>query len=221
MSTLKTRQVSSVIDGSLLWPSSSHALLEPYWQNLEHLVVEFSTRRPSGGCYFRALQRGIIPPSEMEVPPGYGHSEEVDSIAAKYFSVGEHVNAGRLDYEVVPDDDRLVTLIEAFGQACLQMPRLKSAELSTRIPTPRKHDTGGLLSDRAPWGVWYLSPCTSPRWELNRMNLAFSENIHQRRLFWVVDNWCPNTELRCLLRNIGCERYGTHLVEEFVALRGL
>ncbi|KAI0012088.1 hypothetical protein F4779DRAFT_626190 [Xylariaceae sp. FL0662B] len=219
ISTLRELYINGTIDGSLLWPGPAHTLSEPYWQNLEHLRVHFTTRRPSGGCYFwdpyrPQLEIGVA--SEVEMPPGYAHSEEEDITAAVSFSLKQYRDNGMWALEVVPDNDSLVPLIEAFGRACLQIPVLKSAELSAIIPAPAELDAGRCLQGMSKWGVWYFSPGTSPRAEEGIMDPAFFEDIHQRRLFWDVKGWRPDTDLRSLLGNIGCERYGTCLVEKFV-----
>ncbi|KND93496.1 hypothetical protein TOPH_01974 [Tolypocladium ophioglossoides CBS 100239] len=216
ISTLKDLWITGTIDKSLFWPGPAHALAEPYWQNLERLSVGFSTRQPSGGGYFRDPQQAIRAPSGAEVPPGYGHSEQEDTEAAIHFSLRGIVGQHGRTLRVVPDDDSLVPLIEAFGRACLQMPMLKLANLSTFIPAPARLDTGEFSRGRAQWGVWYLSPGTWPREDKKDMDPAFSDDIHQRRLFWDVMDWRPNPDLRSLLRDIGSDRYGTNLVEKFV-----
>jgi hypothetical protein len=155
--------------------------------------------------------------SETEVPPGYGPSEEEDAETAISFSLkGQRDFDGRVQ-EVLPDDDSLVPLIEAFGRACLQMPMLKLAELSTVIPVPPEPNIANCHEDRSPWGLWYFSPGTSPGAKYLEMIPAFSEDIHHRRLFWDVKGWHLDVDLQNLLRSIGSERYGEHLVERFVS----
>ena len=117
----------------------------------------------------------------------------------------------------MPDDDSIVPLIEAFGRACLHMPMLKLAELSTFIPVPPKPHTANGHEDRSPWGLWYFSPGMSPGPKYLKTSLAFSEDIHHRRLFWDVKGWHLDMDLQNLLRSIGSGRYGGHLVERFVS----
>jgi hypothetical protein len=216
MSTLKELSINGTIDGSLLWPGPAHAVSHPFWQNLERLRIHFEIRRPSGGCYFWNSRQAISVPLEAEVPPGYGHSKEEDAEAAIRFSPVGHIGWDELAHEVVPDDDSLVPLIEAFGRVCLQMPKLQFAELSSLIPAPAELDTGRILQGRFRWGIWYLSPGTSLREKKEEIDPAFSEDMHQRRLFWDVNKWRPNIDLQNLLRDIGSERYGMNLVERFV-----
>ena len=95
ISSLRDLTISGTIDWSIFSPSSSHALVEPYWQNLEHLAVHFETGRPSGGHYFwdsqqavrRPLHEELLPVSDTEVPPGYGPSKEEDAETAISFSL--------------------------------------------------------------------------------------------------------------------------------------
>ncbi|KAI1428610.1 hypothetical protein F5Y12DRAFT_730834 [Xylaria sp. FL1777] len=218
ISTLKELVICGSFDWSLLWPGPAHALVEPYWQSLERLQVTFAMRRPSGGFYFRNPQP-LSPPLETEVPPGYRHSEEEDVTAAMSFSVWEDRYPGNMHFELVPDDDSLVPLIEAFGQACLQMPELKSAQLFTVVPAPAELNANQSSRNRSLWGVWYFSPYTYPHTPPTiideNMDPAFFEDVHHRRLFWNVRDWTPDMDLRRLLGNIGRERYGTYLVEKF------
>ncbi|KAI0836210.1 hypothetical protein F5Y06DRAFT_274525 [Hypoxylon sp. FL0890] len=231
--TLKRLKVWGVMDGSLLWPGPDRTLSEPYWQSLEHIAIRFSMRRPSGGCYFRVLNPvrndteyipEYIAPLPTELPPGHGHSEEEDAEAARRFSLPHHFGCDDIrSSNVVPDDDSLVPLIEAFGRACLQMRSLESAELTTRIPVSFETDTGETLWSQSLWGVWYVSPgARSVResglsfWGPDHLSPAFFENPEQGRLLWAVKDWRPSIELSSLLRDIGRDRYGTQLVEKFL-----
>ncbi|KAI1380195.1 hypothetical protein F4677DRAFT_253505 [Hypoxylon crocopeplum] len=220
--TLKDLTVCGAVDGSLLWPSPTRALSEPYWQNLERLVVHFLARRPSGGSYFRdpkqaARSPRMTPLLEAEMPPGYGYSEDDDTEAATWFSAGGRRATDSRVLNVVPDDDSIVPLIEAFGRACLQMPMLKSAELSAPIPAPIQLDNEDRrVQGRSKWGIWYFSPGTSCRMSRELMHPAFFEDAHQRRLLWDVQDWQPSMDLSSLLGDIGREKYGDRLVERFV-----
>ncbi|KAI1195513.1 hypothetical protein F5X97DRAFT_307889 [Nemania serpens] len=224
ISTLRRLKINGAIDKSVFWPGPTHAVSEPYWQNLEHLTVRFSPRRPSGGHYFvdpHYPTQGMFMPSEAEVPPGYKQTEEEEAAAATSFSVVSECDPiaelgnWRWVVEVVPDDS-LMPLIEAFGQACLQMPMLKAADLSTIVPAPTGlNRNSSPVSGRSLWGIWYFSPGTmehKPEW----MDPAFSEDIHRRRLIWDVKDWRPDADLQSLLGNIGREKHGEELVEKFI-----
>ena len=206
ISTLKELHITGAIDGSLFWLGPAQPLPEPYWQKLERLHVEFSTTRPCGGSYFRFRdpRKAVGGSPKMETPPGYGDSEE-DAKAALRFSEWKHVQYLNVSYDPVPDDESLMPLMEAFGRACLQIPMLKLAELSTLIPTSK-----GAISKfgMAKWGVWYLGPGTP--------SYLSTEGISQRRLIWAVMGWRPSADLRNLLREIGSETWGHEMVEKFV-----
>ena len=101
--------------------------------------------------------------------------------------------------------------LRQFGRVCLQIPKLKSAELFTTMPEFVEIGIGVSLEGKSPWGVWYFSPETSP--DADKRNM---DHIHRRRVFWDVRDWSPDVNLRGLLRIIGCERHGTPFVERFI-----
>ncbi|KAI0433144.1 hypothetical protein F5Y09DRAFT_98255 [Xylaria sp. FL1042] len=216
MTTLKELWFIGPIDATLLWPGPARALREPYWQNIKCLGVIFSARRPTGGCYFRHTEPIMAPP-ETEVPPGYGPNEVDDAMAAKSFDPNEHVDL-RGSFGAEPDDASLVPLMKAFGRACSQMPRLRGACLSTAIPaTPAERASGECMKDFLyAWGVWYYSPKTLPVVTHVYVDPAFTENLYERRLFWNVRDWRPPSDLQGLLRSLGRETWGSHLVEKFL-----
>lgn len=225
MRRLKTLRITGEIDSSLFWPGPTRAISQPYWQCLERLTVRFSTRRPSGGCYFWNPRQKIVAPLETEVPPGYGHAD--DNKIVRFFDSALHCSGGApSELSVTPDDDSLVPLIEAFGQACLQIPKLKSAELSTLIPAPpfkppKNHDPPEYRWIRPVWGVWYFSPHTvieshETDWYPIQYFPIFYKHTPQRRVMRKITDWGPKDSLRNLICKIGCEEYGMDLVERFI-----
>ncbi|KAI1273560.1 hypothetical protein F5Y07DRAFT_376351 [Xylaria sp. FL0933] len=216
MANLKYLAVFGPIDATLLWPGPSYALREPYWQNLECLEVTFSARRPSGGSYFRHDEQ-VPAPLETEMPPGYGDDEEDDAVAAESFNPKEHRDI-RFALPVTPDDDSLEPLIEAFGRACSQMPRLRVACLSTVLSASEAEVKSGRCMrthDQFVWGVWYFSPYVQPTDGYDHLDPAVFEDINRRRLYWNVRDWRPNPASRNLLQTLGRERWGLDLVEKF------
>ncbi|KAI0813761.1 hypothetical protein GGR55DRAFT_544680 [Xylaria sp. FL0064] len=216
MANLKRLVVAGPIDATFLWPGPSHALREPYWQNLERLEVTFSARRPSGASYFRHNEQ-VPAPLETEMAPGYGDSEEDDAVAAEDFDPSEHRDI-RFALPMTPDDDSLEPLIEAFGRACSQMPRLRSACLSTVLSASEAEVKSGRCmreQHQFVWGVWYFSPYVRPTDGYDHSDPAIFEDIYRRRLFWSVRDWRPNPALRSLLQTLGRERWGLDLVEKF------
>ena len=152
------------------------------------------------------------------MPLGYGHDEDVEVQAtARRFSPREEAPHPVWPGEtLIPDNDSLVPMMEAFARACLQISTLKSAELSTMISVCEDLDTDKPVQRCSPWGVWYFSPGTSPCLPHKIKDFALSTDISQRRLFWYVKDWNPDYVLQCLLRNLGCDKYGVHLVERFI-----
>jgi hypothetical protein len=162
---------------------------------------------------------------EKEAPPGYGHADDnkvVEYLHPSFYFTG----AARIKPDVTPVDDALMPLIEAFGQACLQVPKLKSAELSTFVPLrsfePRKRDNPPEYRWIAPvWGVWYFSPQASLESHKNKkypiVDFPISyEHISPRRVFWKIKGWTLYDSLRSLIGRIGREEHGMDLVEEFI-----
>ncbi|KAJ8131234.1 hypothetical protein O1611_g2391 [Lasiodiplodia mahajangana] len=221
MPALRKLVIYGLVDWSLLWPGLTPAIVEPYWQNMEYLEVRFDPMRPSGGYYFvdaeHPAQLGDVS-LEAEAPPGYRNNEEEEAAAvaslSEYFYGPPNGPLRRKVYEVVPDDASLVPLIKAFGQACLQMPKLKAAEISSLVPTSTELDTGERVTRNSQWGIYYFSPHT-PYIHQNHFPHP-AEDRYQRRLFWDVRDWRPDTGLQGLLKGIGRERHGEQLVERFI-----
>ncbi|KAI0099327.1 hypothetical protein GGR51DRAFT_535687 [Nemania sp. FL0031] len=217
MPALRFLSIHGLTDWSLLWPGRPPALVEPYWQNVERLDIDFHPRRPSGGHYFvdaeHPIQLGDAP--SEEVPPGYRNNEEEEAAAMAIASFLEMHRPKFVD-DVVPDDGSLVPLIKAFGQACIQMPNLKIAHITARVPAPIELDTGQRTCGYFSWGIHYFSPHMTYLYTGYRLDPALFENEHQRRLFWDVRDWRPDADLRGLLRGIGREEHGEHLDERFI-----
>lgn len=222
MGGLKKLSIYGDVDASLMCPSPDPVPPKPYWQDLQHLSIHFTARRPSGGCYF--LEPGNVTiisdaqaPSDTKMPPGYGSSEEEDIRAAESFTIKDHkISRDSCHVDVVPDDASLIPLMEAFGRVCLRLPMLSAAELYSTIPGLDETDKSPHSYRRALWGVWYLSPGTIHHGGKEYYDPVFFENTDQRRLFWDVKSWHPSTHLSSLLRGIGQDRYGNQLVEQFI-----
>ncbi|KAK7994134.1 hypothetical protein PG989_007515 [Apiospora arundinis] len=203
---------------SLFWPGAARAATEPFWQSLEQLQVILDVRRPLGGCYFWGCRRDPLFDYDLtkahEVPPGYEKSNDDYAASVAGFVPITHDINRVVREEVIPTDEHVAPLMEAFGRACLQMPNLRSAELSVLMCAPRGGGRGG-LSLRCTWGVWYFSPGT-PHYAARTSDPVCSENVQERRLFWDVKEWRPPATLQDTFREIGREQHGGHLVERFV-----
>jgi hypothetical protein len=221
---LKSLAVSGVFDELLLWPDLNAEIVEPFWQNLEHLHVKFHTTKPSGGAYFRARTQAesanplFLAASNTQMPPGYGTSEVSDievTQNGQYSNGREHGENFPPELLYIPDEEFISPLIEAFGRAISQMPALKVVSLTTTIAMyVTLHSARGRVMDTT-WGIWFAAPGESFGSELQE-HPAFSENMGQRRLIFDVQKWRPNEHLRSILRGVGRERHGDTLVEEYI-----
>lgn len=220
---LTSLYVRGTLDASLLWPMPSPVTVRPFWQNLEHLNIQFHMTTPSGAWYFRAPGNPQNPnspihrPPNAQMPPGYGADEEDDIAAAQQYSESENsiLSGNRPSVSrLVPNEELLNPLIEAFARACLQISTLKTASLNSTIAVPFEFD-GRRTSTRSEWGVWFAVPCASFPWR-HLLEPAFQDDTQNRRLIFDTKHWQPNEHISNLLREIGRERYGTELVERHV-----
>ncbi|KAK7418691.1 hypothetical protein QQZ08_011127 [Neonectria magnoliae] len=226
LGSLKSLTVTGCLDESLLWPSPglSPSLVEPFWQRLQRLDVQFNMTTPSGGWYFRARRPSdnVDPPlaarSITTMPPGHGYGEEEDIAAALRYSDSENQRlsgASMCLFRWVPDEELLVPLIEAFGRACSQMPSLKVASLMTMIHVSLEVGTSRQVPTRSPWGFWYAAPGEVFPQQF-QLDPAYREDGDQRRLLWDTKDWHPPARARSILGAIGRERYGDELAEKHV-----
>lgn len=221
---LTSLYIRGTLDARLPWPTPDPTtIVRPFWQNLEHLNVHFHMTTPSGTWYFRAQSRSQNPvqsipaPSNTQVPPGYGSSEEDDIVAALQYSDLENTMLSGYPpsvFRLVPNEELLAPLIGAFAQACLQIPSLKVASLSTTIAVPLEFE-GRRTYTPSEWGIWFAAPGASFHWQL-QLEPAFRDDMGQRRLVFDTKHWQPDEHLCNLLRGIGRERYGEELVEKHV-----
>ncbi|KAH8911772.1 hypothetical protein BR93DRAFT_932897 [Coniochaeta sp. PMI_546] len=128
---MRRLSITGTIDESLFWPSPALPIVDPFWQGLKCLDIQFDMTTPIGGWYFRAPTDVEIPPptgppSNTKMPPGYDNSEEEDVMAARQFSTSDNVDPmmfqdvqqRRLFWDVKdwrPDED-LRALFRSVGQ---------------------------------------------------------------------------------------------------------
>jgi hypothetical protein len=161
---LEALSYTGQVDPSFFWPYFDSAAAdggggvgvgeppEPFWCSLVELSVDFDMRSPSGRWYFRGAAGDAhnVPSSDEPLPaeggympPGYGSDEDEWDEAAEYEvslrPVGREGD-GTLDllddFRVVPDEEALLPLLEAFARAVAQMPALRTACLTSRLPDP-------------------------------------------------------------------------------------
>lgn len=221
---MRRLSITGTIDESLFWPSPALPIVDPFWQGLKCLDIQFDMTTPIGGWYFRAPTDVEIPPptgppSNTKMPPGYDNSEEEDVMAARQFSTSDNVRLSGYPAKIfrsVPDETRLVPLIRAFGQACSQIPGLRVAALRTLIPMPVYVHQGRQVHAQGIWGVWILAPGSLPLESRQQVDPMMFQDVQKRRLFWDVKDWRPDEDLRALLGSVGQDRYGPALVERYV-----
>ena len=224
MENLINLTISGIFDESLLWPDLSVGIVEPFWQNLKHLNIKFHTTKPSGGGYFRArpqresLNPLPLSPSNSQTPQGYsiGEAGEAESSHdGQYSDNREHQESPQPELLYIPDDETISPLIEAFGRAISQMRALELASLTTNIAMHVSLDSHrGKIIDST-WGIWFAVPGASFDLKLQERP-AFYQNMEQRRLILDVRNWRPNEHLKSILRDVGQERHGQMLMEEYL-----
>ena len=177
----------------------------------------------SGAWYFQAQSHprnpelSVSAPSDTQMPPGYGSSEEDDIVAALQYSDLEDATLSGSPpsvFRFVPNEELLAPLIEAFARACLQITSLKVASLSTTITVPLELESRRTYTP-SEWGIWFAAPGASFHWQLQQ-DPAFRDDTEQRRLIFDTKRWQPDGHICNMLRDIGRERYGTELVEKHV-----
>jgi hypothetical protein len=218
------------VDPSLFWPYSYAAAdggggggggepPEPFWGSLAELTVDFDMRSPSGRWYFRAAAGDAhnVPSSDEPLPadggympPGYGSDEDEWDEAAEYevsLRPEGREGDGTLDllddFRVVPDEEVLVPLLEAFARAVAQMPALKTACLTSRLPDPYLE-----------WFVVYATPG----------NLTDHEEYMEEddstgakpRVFLHVHGWTAPEQVLDTLRKIGQKRHGQDAIVTYI-----
>ena len=105
-------------------------------------------RSPSGRWYFRAPPRDAhnVPASDEplpdytdgHMPPGCGSEQETAEALAFLSSLHRQKIAedGTGEFRIVPEEEMIVPLLEAFARAAAQMPALESACLTSRLRAP-------------------------------------------------------------------------------------
>lgn len=227
--SLEQLRLNGTIDESFFWPNITPINVQPFWQNLRHLHIDFHMTTPTGEWYFRfpdhapPIEQPLPVPSSTQMPPGYGWSEEEDFMAALRYDDrnvgalrGISMPLGRYRdiYRYFVDDEKLSPLVEAFAKACTQMPSLAHACLTCQIIRPQKCPSGGLDPQPTTWGIWFAVPGTAIDFESQELDEPEFHLCTSRRLVLKIHHWVPRRDLYQLLRDIGSDRYGDKLIEK-------
>jgi hypothetical protein len=221
---LEQLYIEAPLDSSLLWPQHSlgnSVTVEPFWQHLEILCIKFDMISPSGRWYFSgdhnddevATSAAV---SDTQMPPGYGYSEEEDKAAAMEFDDWEDAQlSGNLPsyiFRSKPEKALLIPLLEAFARACAQMPQLRMASLVTDL-WEEVDVQNGTSRQKVEWGIYYAAPGVDRH---HHKEVAFDEDVDQRRMVFDIRDWRLPDELYGLFGAIGWKEYGGEMVGKHV-----
>ena len=227
--SLRTMSLRVCADETLFWPADNNSNT-PFWPNLESMNVMFHMSNPSGSWYFRGLPGvGIsegFSVTDDHYPP-YAPTEQDynddDDDGTVYMRWGDGDSFTRCKFRVDPNDEVLVPLLTAFAKAAACMPSLKEFALWS----PLCFDSWDVLDGyenfdentvskyvnyynniNLVWGIAYTAPGKQDFtvWPEGDYSL-------NRRIWWRVARWRPDSELHSLFQNIGREKHGSDLVE--------
>lgn len=198
-------------DSGMFWPSpreiEAGAAL-PTWPELKVISIGFKPMMPSGAWYFQG------PGGEGRDATGYQVNEEhyppvepneADEERDEFWEEqsDRYENAINDEFRIVPIDENIEPLLEAFAKVLRRMPMLQKAQLYTSLGWDPNSDMEDKYPDRPPkddkfrWGVQCLPGVPQIKWQ--------------------VGDWRPSQALRELFqRNVG--REGKELEEEWIGL---
>ena len=158
--------------------------------------------RPSGRWYFRAppgaphngpASDEPLPDDTVgHMPPGFGSEQETAEALAFLSSLyrQEIAEDGTREFRIVPEEELIVPLLEAFARAAAQTPALESACLSSRL--------------RAPYDLWlvtYVAPRTMAAKYEDYLDSDDRAGVRPRVLLHVHDWKVPEQVLGCFARS--------------------
>jgi hypothetical protein len=224
--------ISGVIDSNLLWRAHTACPIEPFWQNLTTLHIDFQLTTPCGQWYFRARDDASMSPveeglqvkarSEVALPPGYkltmdGEDEENIDLGSWRCAWSDRGMLPTRVFRLIPDEKLLEPLIDSFARACQQIPSLANAHLETTLNNPTE---GGRLPKNVPsykWGIYYATANQHSGWYRPAGDPASPwEDISRPRLTYNTSGWRPCESVMALLRGIG--HCGDSIIEQHVRL---
>jgi hypothetical protein len=200
------------VDPSFFWNRECSMNMQTHicWRLVVDLHVEFDIGTPSGLWYFKhspddefsvsASNEPLPLTTEGYFPPGYGTQEDTKAALAYARSLeqreDDHESIDLQDsFRVIPNDDIMVPMLEAFARCLAHSPALKSAYL-----------TCNLRNSSSEWFVAYGAPGTSCGFE-SYMTDPDTE-LWTPRVFFHTENWESPASLLGLFKKIGEEKYG-------------
>lgn len=150
---------------------------------------------------------------ETELPPGYDEAEpEADVVAVELDWHSYVLNSGQSPswtFRLVPEDRRLLPLIEAWAHAISQMPRVTTATLNATLKLPVFKGRTGY---RYGWYLRYFSPCQCSTCSTGIVRDGEQKSrcsgLKTRALVFRTLAWRPDGTLLELLRGIGSRHHG-------------
>jgi hypothetical protein len=211
-------EFNATIDSSLFWSDSLSSSSENLWPQLEELIVTFYLETPSGGWYFKS-------PNEPD------EDDRVSDVTAAEDGDANSDMNGDTDSDLFTSDEpdesefqeqdledpswmnfrtdptkKVEELLESFARACITMPKLRLASLTTTIEKNTVED-----SAKWEWGVDYVAP--GKKYFIDAKDGIDSDN---RRLYWQIKNWRPTARAWECCRKIGSDQHRVRMDEVFL-----
>ncbi|TPX21389.1 hypothetical protein DIZ76_015346 [Coccidioides immitis] len=205
-------KIRACADSTIFWPSPDDAKSEsPSWPYLRHLRVEFRPVSPSGVWYFQG-SRGEgrnttgFKVTQEHYPPVEENADDERWDDVWAWEGGRFENRCPNMFRIVPNDEVIEPLLEAFAKAMEKMPLLETAELFTMLTFFPGGDTEQEYSDdeidkRYLWGLRYHFP---------------KDNKSGPLLEWRVGDWRPSKKLLQRFHDLGSHRAGEPFQEKWL-----
>ncbi|KAI9164013.1 hypothetical protein HJFPF1_05648 [Paramyrothecium foliicola] len=207
------------IDPAFFWPRKLVEGSETaIWSSLVHMTVEFYYAAPSGRWYFKGspddpfnepASDDPLPISTVgHFPPGYGTAEDTKAALEHNRSLSSNVYPDGLyderdEFRLLPSDEIMVPLLEAFARRLAHAPSLKSAHLFLQL---------------ARGGEWFVSYDALGSYDneyTSYMTEPYTGSARARVLLHVQD-WRPPETLMQMFRDLGKEVNGQEAVVAFL-----
>ncbi|KAK1574276.1 uncharacterized protein LY79DRAFT_695759 [Colletotrichum navitas] len=203
-------KVEGVFDESLLRPIEH--LSTTSWPNMKFLDINLCITTPSGGWYF--AKRDDIP-----FQPLYTHQSQIKTthsnlVMNRSFNFRKEAGYACLDpvhvFRSKADDAELTPFVDAYADALLMMPKLKSAALTIQLEDHIEGEPGWFC-------IAYFAPCKSAHDHPPRLICPRCNRGVTRQLVTLLLGWEPNEKLADKLQRTGAELCTEPMVEKSMA----